>query len=625
MAFDAGSVFVKIKTDITEFQKGMKSVEDRVSGLSSSLKGITDGLAEFGKKSAIFTGVIAAGLGADGVKAVRTAGDLEQSTQAFKALLGSADAAGKTMERIKKEAATTPFEIQGLTDGALALTAITKDGDKAIDTLLDVGKAIATSGKGQAELDRVIMNLQQVASTGKVTEMDIRQFQGSIPIFNDILKAAGLTTEELKQSGDAADLLFDAFKKAGAEGGIAAGGFTDQAGTFNQLWSNLMDTLNISLSDFVKASGIFEGAKWALSNLIGYIETGATQLTRVATILGNVFYYLQGIAQGEDLRAELEEALSFFFGENAGKAADFLVRLVDIFKQIGTWISEHQELVMTFLQGLGIALGVLLIVGTITALLTALLNPLVLVALAIAGLYTAWQTNFMGIRDITQKVINFVMDLFNNIFKPMFELFVGWWTERWDFIKIGLIGTWEIIKGVIQLAWAVIYGILTVGLALLQGDWGRAWEQIKKTLSIAWDGIRNILAGVLNSIIGWGGTLFHNLVKPFEDAWNKIHEFIEKIKDGLDFTQRHSPSIMDIINRSVRMANDAIGNLDFGMDVSSKAVIGAAAAVPTGSGLIANINVDLGGAFISSEAMADEIGERMGDSIVRKLQQNIRI
>ena len=126
------------------------------------------------------------------------------------------------MARIKKEAAATPFELTGLVAGTQALAAITKDGNKAIDTLLDVGKAISTSGKGQAELDSVIANLQQVASTGVVTEMDIRQFQRAIPIFNDILAASGLTTEELKNSKDSAKLLFDAFKKAGQEGGITA-------------------------------------------------------------------------------------------------------------------------------------------------------------------------------------------------------------------------------------------------------------------------------------------------------------------------------------------------------------------------------------------------------------------
>lgn len=593
--FDAGSVFVKIKTDITEFQKGMKQVEDRVSGLSSSIKGIGEGVAEFGKQAAVFTTVVGTGLGVAGVKALTMAGDLEQSTQAFKALLGSAEKAGTVMSRIKREAATTPFELKGLTDGALALTAITKDGDKAINTLLDVGKAIAISGKGQAELDRVIMNLQQVASTGKVTEMDIRQFQGAIPIFNDILDAAGLTTDELKSSDKAATLLFDAFEKAGAEGGIAFEGFAAQAGTFNQLISNIKDSVNIFLSDFVKQTGIFDAVKNALGNLVIVLDQAGPM------IIG----FLKSVQENEQVQ-------------------EFFSKLVDVFTRIGDWVKENQELVMKFLTGLGIALGVLLIVGTITALVTALLNPLVLVALAIAALYTAWETNFMGIQDWTKKVVDFVIDIFDNILKPAFQLFSNWFMDRWEFIKIGLLGTWEIIKGAIQLAWAAIYGIITIGLALLQGDWSGAWEQFKKTLSIAWDGIRNILAGIVNFIMGWAGTVFNGLIKPFEDAWKSISETVEKIKDALDFTKRHSPSVMDIINRSVRLANDAVSNLDFGMNLGTHGIIGASAGAPVGGGMIANIKVDMAGAYISSETVAEEFGEKIGDSIMRKLQLNVR-
>lgn len=217
--------------------------------------------------------VAAAGMVAFGVK---TLGNLEAAEQGFVALLGSADEARDVMRRIKREAAATPFEITGLVSQTQALTAITKDGDKAVDILLDIGKAIATSGKGAAEMDRVIMNLQQVASTGIVTEMDIRQFQSAIPIFNDIIGAAGLTTEELKDSSNAAELLFDAFKKAGEAGGITARGFIAQAGTFNQLWSNLIDTVTIGTATFIETSGIFDAIKDSLQGLIDTINRFTT-------------------------------------------------------------------------------------------------------------------------------------------------------------------------------------------------------------------------------------------------------------------------------------------------------------------------------------------------------------
>lgn len=592
--FSVGAVIAEIKADLTNFKKGMSEAKAQTEGLRSAISDAGSAVAGFGRQAAIFTGVVAAGVGAAGARAVQLTGDLEASKQGFQALLGSAEAAEATVNRIKKEAATTPFEIQGLTDGALALTAITKDGDKAIDTLLDVGKAIATSGKGQAELDRVIMNLQQVAATGKVTEMDIRQFQGAIPIFNDIIEAAGLTTDELKESDNAAELLFDAFKQAGAEGGIAFGGFAAQAGTFNQLWSNLMDSVNIGLSDFVTATGIFDAVKNALAGVIDQLN----QFIPVA------IDFVNSLKENQQVQ-------------------DFLNQLADVLTRIGEWIMNNQELVLTFLKGLGIAIGVLLIVGTVTALITALLNPLTLAAIFIAALYTAWETNFLGIRDVTQNVWNFIKDLFESIIMPFFQLFTEWFTDRWDYIKIFLMGAWEVIVGVIQVAWAVIYGILSVGLALLQGDWGKAWEQIKKTLNIAWSGLKNIFAGIVNMIIGFAGTVFRELVRPFDDAWKKISELVEKIKDKLDFTKRHSPSVVDIIGRGVREANKAFEDLNFNTNFTTRGAQAAAIGAPVAGGF-GNITVNLPGALISDETTAMRMGELVGDSIIKKLHMTVR-
>jgi tape measure domain-containing protein len=236
-----------------------------VSGISTALGGI--GIAAVAAATAVATAFVA--ISKEGIK---VAGDLESARQGFVALLGSAEDADDVMARIKKEAKATPFELSGLVTGTQALTAITKDGDKAIDILLDVGKAVAISGKGQSELDRTIYNLQQISATGKVTAMDIRQFQSAVPVFNDILSLSGLTVEQLQESENAATLLFDAFNKFGTEG-IGAEGFSAQAGTWNQLVSNMKDTWAIFTSDFVTELGVFDLAKEVVAKLTEFMET----------------------------------------------------------------------------------------------------------------------------------------------------------------------------------------------------------------------------------------------------------------------------------------------------------------------------------------------------------------
>lgn len=259
--------------------KAVITAEDRASkviaGVSNSLeetKGKLEGALGFAKKLAPAFAILGATAGGLAVKGVMVAGQLESMRQGFVSLLGSAEKADRTMARIKEEAARTPFELPGLTSATQALALVTKDGDKAIDVLLNVGKALATAGKGQAELDRIISNLQQIALTGKITEMDIRQFgMNGINVLELLADYYGTTTEKasemVKSSKNAFADLTGAFQKAGSEGGKFADGFKNQAGTFEQVWSNLKDNINIGLSDLVKSTGVFDLVKDAIKRL----------------------------------------------------------------------------------------------------------------------------------------------------------------------------------------------------------------------------------------------------------------------------------------------------------------------------------------------------------------------
>ena len=243
----------QLKAVITAEDKASKVIANVGQSLEQT-KGKLEGALDFTKKLAPAFAIVSAAAVGFAAKGVIVAGQLESMRQGFVTLLGSAEKADVTMARIKQEAARTPFELPGLTSATQALALVTKDGDKAIDVLLNVGKALATAGKGQAELDRIISNLQQIALTGKITEMDIRQFgMNGINVLELLADYYGTTTEKasemVKNSKDAFSDLTGAFQKAGSEGGKFAEGFANQAGTFQQLWSNLKDNINIGLSD----------------------------------------------------------------------------------------------------------------------------------------------------------------------------------------------------------------------------------------------------------------------------------------------------------------------------------------------------------------------------------------
>ena len=280
--------------------KAVITAEDRASkviaGVGKSLedtKGKLAGALDFTKKLAPAFAVLGATAAGFVGKGIQVAGQLEAMRQGFVTLLGSAEAADKTMARIKKEAAATPFELPGLTAATQSLALVTKDGDKAIDVLLNVGKALAAAGKGQVELDRIIANLQQISLTGQITEMDIRQFgMSGVNILEILANYYGTTTaaagEMVKNSKDAFGDLTAALEQAGSAGGQFANAYKDQAGTFQVTWSNMIDTINIKLAEFATRTGIFELVKDAMQRVIDILPVLVDGLVSVVDFFKNL-------------------------------------------------------------------------------------------------------------------------------------------------------------------------------------------------------------------------------------------------------------------------------------------------------------------------------------------------
>ncbi len=583
MAFDIGSVTAKIDADITGFKKGIKEAEDGVGRLGSTIHKVGDGIANFGKQAAIFTGLAGAAVVAFGKSSVDSFNASQQEIAQLNAVLKSTgQIAGVTAEQAIELASslqkTTKFSDEATLSAEnllLTFTNITSDiFPDATKTVLDMSTALGQDTKSSA------------IQLGKALQDPILGVTALRRVGVNFNEAQQKVIENLVNSGKAAEAQKMILKELQTE----FGGSAEAAG---KTFGGQLEILKNRFDDFKESVG------------------------------GAIVAVIQFAGTGDD--SALFDAINALIpdDETAARITEFFVTFRDVLMKVGEWISNNKELVITFLTGLAVALGALLVIGTITALVTALLNPLTLVALAIGALYTAWQTNFLGIRDTTQKVIEELSNFFNTYLKPAIEALVSFFRERWSYIQLIVEGAWKIIKGIIEVAWSLIYGLLKVGLSILSGDWSKAWEAIKQMVFGAWEGIKNIFNGALDFIKGWGGMLVHNLVAPFEEAWNKIKEFVNKIKDNLDFTKRHSPSVVDIVNKGVHEVNKALGGLAYSFNMTPDMAAASVSSNTTGPN-ITNVTVDLGGAIISDEFGAERMAELVGDTIVKKLQTNVR-
>jgi len=269
MADTTMQVIIELKDKLSA---SLKDVQSNLSKAKSKL----DNAADASNSFAFGLTAVGASLTAVAAVGINFNAEMETTRQGLVTLLGTTEEADKTLARVKEEAKRTPFEIGGLSQATQLMASVTKNGDKAINVILDVGEGLAAMGKGQAELDRLIVNLQQIGAVGKASMLDIKQFAfAGIPIFEMLKETTGKTGDALAKfiegGGVTFELLTGMFDKANDAGGRFFNAYKNQTGTLTQLWSNFKDTLNSSLGDIVKTTGLFDLLKDAIARLTVFL------------------------------------------------------------------------------------------------------------------------------------------------------------------------------------------------------------------------------------------------------------------------------------------------------------------------------------------------------------------
>lgn len=527
-----------------------KSVDDLAGSITKKLSQGFEDLTNKVKNFAIIGGGAIAGFLGYGVK---IAAELETSRQGFITLLGSAEKADAVISRLKVESARTPFELPGLTRATQLLTSVTKDGDKSIDILLDVGKALASMGRGQEEMDRIIINLQQVGSLGHATMLDIKQFAFSgIPIFELLSETFGKTGQELEdfitEGGVTFDALVEMFKKAGNEGGRFANAFINQSGTFGQLMSNAKDAFGLLMADIVTKTGLFDGIKKAIIKvntalidnkdaIINLIKEGIEKLKNILhdlkDIVTDVFYFF--FDSKEDF---LEFAKIFGLVSSAiiGVTIALGILTSPITAAIGAitlvtsiiylWINGNDE-VKAAIIGIASAFTIFLIptlltaISTITAFITTALLIPTLVGAAIALLVYIFVFNFDKVKEYAQAFVEFLGTLFTygfefikSIIISFFEIIYSRFVFYFELIKGIVSAAFEFIKDLISGVLDIIIGIVTLdgdrikeGFTRIKDGGIEAFNKLKEGIIAAINSVVEPIMSVINKILGAVGSV----------------------------------------------------------------------------------------------------------------------
>ena len=243
---------------------------------------------------------------------------MENYQLAFENLLGSAEAANAALDAIKADAASTPFDVAGLVSANRLLISTGQSAEEARQVINALGNAVSASGGGNAELERMAANLQQIANVGKASAVDVRQFAyAGIDIYGILADYTGLAKDEVQGLTISYDLLVEALKAASAEGGRYAGAME----AYSQTLQGQMDTLADNAAQLAGAltEGLFEAQKELVEAASGWVETLQTTLEAegpaAMAVAGVqiVFDLLQGVASAlPDVAASAVQTVAQF-------------------------------------------------------------------------------------------------------------------------------------------------------------------------------------------------------------------------------------------------------------------------------------------------------------------------
>lgn len=244
----------------------MNSFGDAASGSSKSLAGA---IAQGTVMASIFSKLYAAALSAaEGFisSGIEYNAQIEKYTTGFTNMLGSAEAAQQVMSQIQEDAAKTPFDVESLTKANQLLISAGENAGYSREVIMALGNAVNAAGGGNAELERMSANLQQIANVGKATAVDIKQFAyAGINIYQVLADYTGKSAQEVQNMTISYDLLSQALIAASEEGGRYYGAMETQSQTMNGRVSTLKD--NVKQLAGLLTGDLSSGAGVVIGNL----------------------------------------------------------------------------------------------------------------------------------------------------------------------------------------------------------------------------------------------------------------------------------------------------------------------------------------------------------------------
>lgn len=378
----------------------------------------------------------------------RTAGDYVGQ------LVDPASTAASLLAQVKTLATQQPFKLTDLIPATQRLLAFGFAAKDIPGVLKDISDTVAGLGGSPELLERVSTAFGQMLTKGKVSGEEMLQLaEAGIPAWQMLAQNVGMLGPRFAKMQEAIssgalplDKAILQLQKLGEQGKLPAAAAIaairkGMAQTFGGLGEKQAKT----------TAGAFSNLIDAFDQLAGALTKGPFK--QAADVLRSVTDAITFLQKGfEGLPKPLQDVIGW------------IATIITVI--IGGAGLIYAVSGLVGILGLGGLLGVLgtvatFIGGAVVVALGLLLTPLGLLVLAVAALALAWSTNFLGIRDWTQWLVEAVGSVLAAGWRYVVDLF-GW-----------LVGAaWAALSG----GWANVLGLFQwlvgTAFAVVQGGWG---------------------------------------------------------------------------------------------------------------------------------------------------------
>lgn len=290
---------------------GLDKAGRKVDELKGKTSGATSEMERLNRQSDSVRSTVSKIAGAFAVKElvsniVKVRGEFQQLEVSFNTMLGSEEKSDALMQQLIRTAATTPFDLQSVANGAKQLLAYGENVDNVNDDLIRLGNISA--GLNQPLSDLVYL-YGTTMTQGRLYTQDYNQFVGrGIPLGRELANVLGVAESQVREMVEAGKVGFpevqQALQNLTNEGGMFYNLMEEQSKTITGRISNIEDSISMMFNKIGQQSeGIINGALDSVAYLVENYEQVGRVLLGLVGIYGVYRTACMAVAAAHSLQA----------------------------------------------------------------------------------------------------------------------------------------------------------------------------------------------------------------------------------------------------------------------------------------------------------------------------------